>query len=128
MRIILLYALGLLLALNGAFMLAAPAAWYQAVPGVTETGPLNPHFVRDIGAAYLATGAALAWYAAKAQARPAALIAAVFLSLHAFIHLADAVFGRETWAGLLRDFPGVFLPPLLAIWLAWRPRQTGVMS
>ncbi|HEY1415269.1 MAG TPA: hypothetical protein VGF42_05240, partial [Caulobacteraceae bacterium] len=93
-----------------------------------ETGPLNPHFVRDIGAAYLAAGAALAWCAARPQARAAALIAALFLALHALIHLTDAVFGRETSAGLLRDFPGVFLPPILAFWLVRRPQQAGEMS
>jgi uncharacterized protein YjeT (DUF2065 family) len=123
MRAILKYSLGVLLALNGVVMLVAPAPWYQAVPGVTETGPFNPHFVRDIGAAYLAAGAGLAWFAARREARAAAQIAALFLSLHALIHLADAVSGRETWAGLARDIPGVFLPPALAIWLAWRPRS-----
>ncbi|MEO8115730.1 MAG: hypothetical protein ABI655_15180, partial [Phenylobacterium sp.] len=46
-------ALGLLLAANGLYMLFAPAPWYGAVPGVPSTGPFNPHFVRDIGAAYL---------------------------------------------------------------------------
>ena len=130
MRTILKYMLGVLLAANGVVMLFAPAPWYQATPGVTETGPFNPHFVRDIGAAYLAAGAGLIWFAARLEARAAAQIAAVFLSLHALIHLADALFGRETWTGLARDIPGVFLPPALAIWLAWRsprkPKQTGV--
>src|SRR5262249_52922948 len=44
---------GLALAANGTFMLVAPSAWYGLVPGVAATGPLNAHFVRDIGAAYL---------------------------------------------------------------------------
>ncbi len=34
---------------NGLFMLVAPSAWYQFVPGVTHTGPFNQHFIRDIG-------------------------------------------------------------------------------
>lgn len=119
-RAILKYSLGVLLATNGLFMLIAPQPWYQAVPGVTETGPFNPHFVRDIGAAYLAAGAGLVWFAAWREARAAAQIAALFLGLHALIHLADAVFGRETWTGLARDIPAVFLPPALAVWLAWR--------
>ena len=33
------------------------------VPGGTATGPYNPHFVRDIGAAYLMAGASLAAFA-----------------------------------------------------------------
>jgi uncharacterized protein YjeT (DUF2065 family) len=119
MRAIIGYALGAALAVNGLFMLAAPGAWYGAVPGVTETGPLNPHFVRDIGAAYLACGAALGWAAAREAARPAATFAALFLAIHAGVHLWDALAGRETWAQLLTDLPGVFLPPALAAWLAW---------
>lgn len=49
--------LGLLLAANGLFMLADPVQWYAMVPGVPETGPFNPHFVRDIGAIYWSPGA-----------------------------------------------------------------------
>jgi hypothetical protein len=52
MRGILAWILGLSLAANGVIMLAVPAAWYTAVPGVPATGPFNPHFVRDIGVAY----------------------------------------------------------------------------
>ena len=61
MRALLRWALPVLLAANGLFMLLAPHAWYPAVPGVTETGPYNPHFVRDIGAAYLAGLASGFW-------------------------------------------------------------------
>ena len=48
--------LALILAGNGVMMLLAPLPWYDAVPGVVATGPFNPHFVRDIGAAYLVAG------------------------------------------------------------------------
>ncbi|HYV89857.1 MAG TPA: hypothetical protein VFA91_14865 [Candidatus Polarisedimenticolia bacterium] len=30
---------------NGLAMLLAGPRWYESVPGVTETGPFNPHFV-----------------------------------------------------------------------------------
>ena len=43
---------GLLLSVNGLFMLIAPQVWYEFVPGVTDTGFFNQHFVRDIGAGY----------------------------------------------------------------------------
>lgn len=128
MRVILKYSLGGLLAANGVFMLFAPLTWYHAVPGVTETGSFNPHFVRDIGAAYLAAGVGLAWFAARRKARTAAQVAALFLGVHALIHLADALSGRETWGGLARDFPGVFLPAVLAVWLAWRRPSKAVTS
>jgi hypothetical protein len=119
MRKILAWMLGATLAANGLFMLGDPAAWYAAIPGVTMTGPLNPHFVRDIGCAYLMAGAALAAFAVDARARPAALAGGAFLALHAFVHLWDLASGREDLHHLVHDLPTVFLPPAIALWLAW---------
>ena len=62
MRITVAIGLGLALAANGLLMLFDPAGWYAVAPGVPETGPLNPHFVRDIGCACILTGFALAGY------------------------------------------------------------------
>jgi len=56
MRITVAIRLGLALAANGLLVLFDPAGWYAVAPGVPETGPLNPHFVRDIGCAYILTG------------------------------------------------------------------------
>jgi hypothetical protein len=53
----------------------------------------------------------------------AAFAAAVFLSLHALVHLADLMLGRETLVHLLVDLPAIFAPALLALWLAWRRRD-----
>jgi hypothetical protein len=110
---------------NGLAMLVAGHWWYGAVPGVTETGPFNPHFVKDIGAAYLVAGAAFAWLAARptAAARGAAAAGAAFLGLHAGIHLAEAIGAPAGLADLARDFPGVILPALLAIWTTTAPYQ-----
>lgn len=43
---------------NGLFMLASPARWYFSVPGVTDSGPFNQHFVPDIGLIFLLIGTA----------------------------------------------------------------------
>lgn len=123
MRGALALILGLGLAANGLFMLAAPADWYVTVPGVVETGPFNAHFVRDIGVTYLVAGATLMWFALDLAARPAALAGAGFLALHALVHLWDAAAGREHPHQLLIDLPAVFLPPALALFIAW-PRST----
>ena len=125
MRAVVAGIIGVALAVNGLFMLAAPAAWYVTVPGVSGTGPFNAHFVRDIGAAYCVAGAALALFAATLKARAAAQAAAAFLALHAFVHLWDAAAGREHVHQLLIDGPTVLLPPLLAIWIAWSPAGRG---
>ena len=106
-----------LLALNGAVMMLAPAWWYPRVPGVIETGPLNDHFVRDIGAAYLACALALGWALANpAKGLGVALAAATFLCLHSLIHLITPFCGTALpWPLLLRDFPGVFLPAIISL-------------
>jgi len=105
---------------NGLVMLAAGRWWYGAVAGVPETGPFNPHFVKDIGAAYVVVGAAFAWLAWRPSptARGGALAAALFLGLHAGIHLAEALGSPAGPADIVRDFPGVMLPALLAVWVA----------
>jgi hypothetical protein len=122
MRGLLAWVLGIGFTLNGVMMLAVPFAWYMAMPGVTETGPFNPHLVRDVGAAYLVAGAALTWFAVYPRARPAAQAGIAFLTLHALVHLWDTAAGREHVHQLLIDLPTVFLPPVLAIWIAW-PRH-----
>lgn len=113
--------LGLLFAANGLAMLIVPDTWFHQVPGVTATGPFNPHFVRDVGAAYLLTGLAfLALLRAPVAARPYALAGIVFLLAHAFIHLVEAVLGLQSLAHLLGDVPAVFAVPLLGLYAAWR--------
>jgi hypothetical protein len=114
-------ALALLLGANGLVMLFASLAWYGAVDGVKETGPFNPHFVRDIGAAYLVTAIGLAWFAWRPRGGWPALVAgALFLAFHAGIHVYDAACGREPLAMIARDFAGVFLPALIAVLIALR--------
>lgn len=123
MRRVLAVVLGLCLALNALLMLAVPAEWYAAVPGVTESGPFNAHFVRDIGAACLVAAAALCCFAVTAQARAAAQAGAAFLALHALVHLWDVAAGREQAHQLLLDLTTVFLPAALAVWIVWPPHQ-----
>lgn len=128
MRTVLIFGLGGLLALNGLVMLAAPDAWYALCPGVRMTGPFNGHFVRDIGAAYVAAGVGVAWFAARPAARAAALIAVLFLAAHALIHFTDLLFGREAWSEVLIDLPAIYLPPALAAWLVWSHPKQGVTT
>lgn len=116
-RITVAIGLGLLLAANGLFMLADSASWYAMVPGVPETGPFNPHFVRDIGAVYVVAGGALAVLALDERAVPAALAGALFLTLHALVHVADAIAGRLHTDHILSDLVTVFAPAVIAFWL-----------
>jgi hypothetical protein len=101
---------------NGLWMLFDAAGWYEAI--ARDTGPLNVHFVRDIGAAYAAAGAALAWGAFAPAARGAlAAVAAVFLGIHALTHLLELLGGHSHGLPALELF-GVHLPALLVVILA----------
>jgi len=112
-------ALALLLAGNGLVMLLAGRWWYGAVPGVIETGPFNPHFVKDIGAAYVVSGAGFAAFAWRpAGMWPALAASTAFLTLHACVHLADAATSATGGQDLVRDFGGVFAPALIGIALS----------
>ena len=117
--------LALALGINGLIMLFAGRWWYGAVPGVVESGPYNPHFVMDIGAAYLVVAGALAWRAARPAAGQGAVIAAAaWLILHALIHLTHATLCGHFAAELVRDLPGVYLPTLITAWVAWPSRPS----
>lgn len=123
----LLLAAGLIA--NGLAMLLMPETWYHAVPSVPHTGPFNPHFVRDIGCAYLVCGAALLWLLRDARtAWPAALTGAVFLSAHALVHLWDTLAGRADLYHLIGDLPGVVAVPALMLWLAWPRRRVAAAA
>jgi hypothetical protein len=113
--------LAVILGANGLAMLFAGLWWYGVVPGVTATGPYNPHFVRDIGAAYLVVAGGLAWFGARPrEGWPALVAAAAFLTLHAAIHVFDAVCGTRPLADFARDFAGIYLPALIALTFAIR--------
>lgn len=110
-------AVALVFLANGTVMLGAPLSWYDAVPGVPATGPYNPHFVRDIGCAYLTCALGTGWFAWRPRQGWGAMAAgAVWLALHAAVHVYDAACGAAPFAAVRRDFAGVYL--LAAIPLA----------
>ena len=102
---------------NGLMMLAAGPFWYQSVPGAAETGPFNPHFVQDIGAAFLVSGLALAVRAWRPVYWPAAVAGAGFLAAHGLIHLMAIVSGHDHHAAF--DLAAVVLPSALALYCAF---------
>lgn len=110
---ILTYILAAIMAGNGAYMFVDPPAWYAAVPGVPDTGPLNVHFVRDIGIAYMTAGAALAWSALGAGWRASAL-AAAFIGGHALLHTGETLLGHHHDV-ILNELVAVHLPAVLAV-------------
>jgi peptidoglycan/LPS O-acetylase OafA/YrhL len=109
--------LGALSVVNGAMMLFAGPFWYASVPGALETGPYNPHFVQDIGAAFLIAGLALAARAWRPRYWPAAVAGAGFMAAHALIHLVMIAAGHDHHPGF--DLAAVVLPSALALYSAF---------
>ena len=106
---------------NGAVMIADPEAWYARIPGVELTGPFNPHFVLDVGIAFLAAGGAFAAFAIKPKLWPALLPASGFLAMHAILHLWGLVGGGTENMGF--ELALVVLPAAIAVAVAWPTKR-----
>ncbi|MBX3506177.1 MAG: hypothetical protein KF895_11920 [Parvibaculum sp.] len=115
-------------AANGARMALDPLGWFASMPELALTGAANPHFIRDVGTAYLASAAGLA----LAAFRPAAgfgalLVAAIFMAGHGIGHLLDIAGGCAARpGGTALDWFGVIVPgaitAALCLWsLRFRP-------
>jgi hypothetical protein len=102
---------------NGLVMLLAGPVWYERVPGVSETGPFNPHFVQDIGLAFLVAGLALAARAWRPRYWPAAMAGAGFLAAHALLHLVLIAGGHSHHVA--SDLLAVVLPSAIALYSAF---------
>ena len=86
----LLGLIGLFYLATGLFMTGAPDGWYAATPGVVGTGPMNHHFIVDIGLAFLASGAGmLVGLRGGATAAVFALAGATWPAMHAFFHVVE---------------------------------------
>lgn len=126
-----LILLGIFHAANGVFMLFAPDQWYYTVPGVPHTGPINHHFIEDIGLAFLASGVGLVLGARAGVAAAAfALAGATFPTLHAVMHvLMWFSHGFPQGAQLMAsEYIGVGGLSFLGAVLAWlRGREEGIV-
>ncbi len=87
---ILLGAIAIAHIVNGAFMIIWPEDWFEAVPGVSEDGPLNVHFVIDVGFSYLASGVGLLIGTWPGERRAIFAVAgATWPALHAAFHVRN---------------------------------------
>ena len=111
----------LFLSANGLFMLVAPQVWYEFVPGVTDTGFFNQHFIRDIGIIQLFLGVAFGVGIARPERRIGLwLVATLWLAAHAVFHLWEVAVGICGPSVLVRDFPAVSLPAIIgAVLTLW---------
>jgi hypothetical protein len=111
---------------NAGWMLADPAGWYENLPAaVPDTGPLNTHFVRDIGSAFAVMGAALLLAALRPALRAPMLgVVSLFYVMHALVHVTDTLAGRLPSSHWTIDLPGVYVPTLLMVALTAAAART----
>jgi hypothetical protein len=114
--------LGAVQLINGLYMIVAPMAWYTSVPGVVDTGPMNHHFVIDIGLAFVASGVGMLMCLRRGAAAAAfALAGATWPTLHALFHVWGWIehgFPSDT-RDAVTQFVGVMVVSFAAFALAW---------
>lgn len=107
---------GMFLSVNGLFMLVAPLAWYELVPGVTDTGFFNQHFIRDIGIIQLFLGLAFGVGLVVPDRRVSLWGAAtLWLTAHVVFHFWEVAVGICSPSAIPRDFPAVTLPAIIGM-------------
>jgi hypothetical protein len=111
---------------NGLFMLIAPQVWYDFVPGVTDTGFYNQHFIRDIGIIQLFLGIAFGIGMFRPERRIGLWAAAtLWLCAHAIFHFWEVAVGICSASVIPRDFPAVTMPAIFGVALTlWAIRQS----
>lgn len=111
--------LGLVSLANGLWMLLDPASWYVQIPAaVPDTGPLNQHFVHDVGVVYFAAGLGALWCARDPIAAYGAHLGVMlFYAGHALVHVAEILLGLLPHSHWWIDLPLVFSPALVLVLL-----------
>ena len=106
---------------TGLWLVISPAGFHAGIPGVSETGPLNIHFFRDVGLAFVVSALALGAGAASGDWR-LALAGAGFPLLHGALHLVESLHhGPHGGAG---ELVATGLPGLIALAAVVRMRGT----
>jgi hypothetical protein len=98
-------------------MLASPAHWYLHLPAnVPGSGPLNEHFVRDIGCIFSLLGIALLLSIVRRRWRVPAMVAASAYSVaHALVHVFDSLRGLFEPGHWRFDLGPIYVATLLLV-------------
>lgn len=102
---------------NGLWMLLFAENWYFNLPGqIEDTGPLNTHFVHDIGLVYCISGVAALYCATKLHHCKAVHIGLTLFTVgHALIHVVEILIGLLPPSHWVIDFPLIFVPAILIL-------------
>ena len=113
-----LYVLGIYHLLTGVFAYFGGGLFYALF--VSHTGPFNPHFVADIGSAYMAAGLGLLLAARIQKWRvPFAVPAVLFLGLHSLIHVVEIITGKLNSAQSAADMITIIVPTIFVVLIVY---------
>lgn len=105
---------GLVSLANGIWMMVHAWSWFEWIPGVTDTGEANAHFIHDVGIAFTVCAIGLFWCIRNlAIARPVYLGITLFITGHALGHVVEIIAGLLPHSHWYIDIPLVFLPAVL---------------
>ena len=114
----LIWALVVFYLFTGIYLAALPHHFYHNAPGVTDTGPYNSHFIRDVGFAFTLSALAIA-YGVRNELKPLVLFGASWLVTHGIFHLVLWLGHHAHFSPVaLTDLAVVVLPAMLTGFLA----------
>ena len=102
---------------NGLWMLISASTWFHKMPvGAEDTGPVNSHFIHDVGLVYILVGIGMFWCAYKLTTCLNVHIGVtLFMGGHALIHIGEILSGALPTSHWLIDFPLVTFPAMILI-------------
>lgn len=104
---------------NGLWMLLSASTWFSTMPvDAEDTGPLNPHFIHDVGLIYLLVGLGAFWCGHKPKnSFEVHLGITLFMAGHAIIHIIEILSGALPSSHWIVDFPLITLPAIFLVTL-----------
>lgn len=104
--------------LTGLTLMIDPQGFYENAPGVSDTGPYNAHFMRDVGFAFTVSALGIA-YGLRKGLKPLILFGAAWLAMHGLYHLVLWFGHSHPGSGLaLIDLAVVVLPAVAVSYLS----------
>jgi hypothetical protein len=115
MRVPILWGLVVYYLATGLYISVLPLVFYETGPGVSDTGPYNMHFLRDVGFAFTVSALGIA-YGLRRNLKPLLVFGTAWLAMHGLFHLI-LWFMHPSFEGAVNDLVLVVLPAAVATYL-----------
>lgn len=103
--------------ITGLFISVTPFVFYETGPGVSDTGPYNMHFLRDVGFAFTVSALGIG-YGLRRNLKPLVVFGCAWLAMHGMFHLTLwFLHTHPTSEGALIDLVLVVMPAAVVTYL-----------